>query len=482
MTVYTVHFYDPRNERVIEIFDNTTIISMEYERLVNDVANFTMTCRGESRLAGFIDAVDLVADVYRVNPKTNRPDLENTFLIRHMEIFQDADGQEFIIVAGYGAEHFLTRRLILPVDDHTGAGGWSSKAGPASTVIKEFVNDQCIEPLVNLDRFFRQFSIDVQEGVGGYVFQRVQYELLLEVVQECALRGNIDFRVRHDGLGFFTFECANFGNDYTRSSQEPFSKFYMFNLDRGNILSPRMTFDRRDEKTVVYVFGQGPEIDREVVTVKSFARKDSMWNFIEDRTDARNNELGDYAGLYADGEFYIKDHAAKKILAFEISEVERVLYYNVRWSLWDLVTGSYKGVETDLRIMGIRVALDEKGDKIDVVLAEPSVFVDPEIAALLRAPGQDAIEAALGLLQARQKKQNRERRRNDIYSDRAEVAGARPRSALADIDTANLRVGMMFWVTDGRKPGETAGNGTGVPAEWDGSDLISGYSGNPVVV
>lgn len=484
MTTYMVNFYHPTTGDLLEMLDNTSIIQLTYERLANDISNFSITCMGESRLADVIPLVDMLAEVRRVNPTTQQIEVEETYLCRHFEMFQDENGQEFIIVAGFSLNHLLKRRLIIPEDDMTGAGGWSTKADLASTVIYEFVRDQAISPVLNTDRGFAGLTANVTLGVGGYIFQRLQYENLFEIVQQCAMQGNVDFRIVRTSGVEFEFQCGHFGTDYSRRSNEglPNGRFVLFELPRDNIISPQLTFDHREEQNVCYVFGQGPENDREIVEVTSGTVNDSPWNTLEVKTDARNNEIGDYEGLVLDGQNHLQENAPITLLTFELSEMERFEYYNVRWSLYDTVSARYGGYETDLRIMGVNVTFDEKGDKIEVVLAEATTFVDPLIAVLLRRPSADELEQGLGLINARLRRQAKKENRDVNYLGRAEVAGARPRADYADIDLGQQRVGMMWWVRDGRKPGEGAGAGTGVPAEWDGTNLVSGYDGSPVVV
>lgn len=55
-------------------------------------------------------------------------------------------------------------------------------------------------------------------------------------------------------------------------------------------------------------------------------------------------------------------------------------------------------------------------------------------------------------------------------NDRAETAGGFPQSTLANAPLAaslRVRAGDVLFITNGRKSGETAGNGTGIPAYYN---------------
>jgi hypothetical protein len=53
-------------------------------------------------------------------------------------------------------------------------------------------------------------------------------------------------------------------------------------------------------------------------------------------------------------------------------------------------------------------------------------------------------------------------------SGRAEIAGGMGRSTFANLASVNASDGSIIFVTDGRKVGESAGAGTGIPAYFSG--------------
>lgn len=70
----------------------------------------------------------------------------------------------------------------------------------------------------------------------------------------------------------------------------------------------------------------------------------------------------------------------------------------------------------------------------------------------------------------------RKNQRQDSRTERAEIAGAVEAFTLATAPTTtglgdNSSYTTLIWVSDGRKPGEGAGTGTGVLAWWDATNL-----------
>lgn len=79
---------------------------------------------------------------------------------------------------------------------------------------------------------------------------------------------------------------------------------------------------------------------------------------------------------------------------------------------------------------------------------------------------------------------NKDSQRFFVRAERAETAGAFPPSLLADAPLAadGASVGDVLFITDGRKGGEGAGLGTGVPAYYNAAtNQWYTFSGNAAV-
>lgn len=63
---------------------------------------------------------------------------------------------------------------------------------------------------------------------------------------------------------------------------------------------------------------------------------------------------------------------------------------------------------------------------------------------------------------------------------RAEVAGGMSRRPYADLGDVTASNGSIIYVTDGRKTGESAGSGTGVPAYYSNGQWLT-FSGDVAV-
>lgn len=84
---------------------------------------------------------------------------------------------------------------------------------------------------------------------------------------------------------------------------------------------------------------------------------------------------------------------------------------------------------------------------------------------------RDLLETIYTDLRKRQQREKTRSKRNFNLTDRAEYTDSTVAMPFADLPVEGLGDSIHFvtflFVTDGRKPGETGGNGTGVFAYWD---------------
>lgn len=465
---YRVDFRFPHDGSLIDKFHSQRILSLNYDRRINDISQANATLRGIHRLREWIHLPDLIMQVYRDNVE------EGTYLVRYMNPVIDEEGREILMVTAFSPEHLIARRLVRPEDDPNGAGGFSTKQGDVGTVLEQFVTEQCVSPALDSRRIIDGLSVRVAGSTGTTAFERVQYDPLIEVVKRVANKGGMDWRVNYLADNNFEFEAGIFGQDRTRQNQEETgSGWQFFSTTRRNIVNPSLVYDRREEVNAVYVFGEGPEDDREIVEVNDFSMHDGRWNRIEGKADNRSNDTGDFEGFVIQGKVFLNEHAKKITFTFEVADREKQ-HYRRRWDLYDRVTGGYGDTEVELRIVMIKVSVGEDNEKMDIVLAETEIAtIDPEIAILAATtPSEPTLALALKAIAENQKTR---RVVNSLIATtaQAEWANASRRRTYDEVTTLdNPKIGQRFFVTDGENP--ATGLSTGVEATFDGTNWIVG--------
>lgn len=362
---YQLVVTNPNTGEQLDVLPATRFSDLTYTRVLNDVGVLSFTIESNDNLAQYKGVLDLIVDVYRRNDENSNFTIDNSYIIRYFNQFIEQESQdEYIIFGGVGLEDLLAAREILIQDDPLNADGYSTKFGAGSTVMLELVTDQIIAPFVNAERQFSGFTANDDPLIGYDVFQRLSGGNLLDILKECALKSVIDFRVAHNGSAAVEFITERIGTDRTYGTNYPFSPFLLFDPKRNNMINPSLTVDRRKEKTVCYVLGQGADDERYIFPVVVPAAGDSVWNRRETTTDARNNESVDTDGLQGAGLEALDKAKAEIIFDFtpDISVVQQ--RYNVDWFLGDRVTGNYGNYEQDYRITEVSITVNENGETI----------------------------------------------------------------------------------------------------------------------
>lgn len=365
---YTVLVFNTSGNQ-IDYLTMARIKSLQYVRVLNDFGQVSLTIDAGDNLANYKNTLDLIIEVYRRNIPQGQFEVEGTYLLRFYNQFTDDNtGQEYLILVGVGLEHLLDRRVVDYRDDPSGADGFSTKFGAADTVMRSYVVDQCVSPASDMNRVISGFSAAVVSGSGFTVFQRRSFDNLLDVMKEINAKTNMDFRVVRTSGASFEFQAATIGTNRSKQNNYPTGQYIVFNPTRSNIIDASVTVDRKEEKTFVYVRGQGIQDERFTFPVSEpLALNDSPWNRCETTTDARSIEDVNTDGLIAAGFDVLNDKAAKFEFTFKPDLNAPQGRMNSDWFLGDIVSAEYAGFFLDFRIKRISITVETDEDiSIDV--------------------------------------------------------------------------------------------------------------------
>lgn len=362
---YQLKLYNPDGTE-LAVLDMRRIEHLYYERMVNDIGQLNFTLDASDSLASVFGQTDTVVDVWRRNAPGKNFELEDTYLLRYWNRFED-ENSEYLIYGGPQIGHLMKRRIIIPADDPLEAGGYSSKYGAADTVMYQFANEQCINPNANTNRAIPNLIASAPSGTARNVFQRRQGgDSLFDTLQECSINSALydgsyiryDWHVRHNGDLEFEFVVEQRGSDKTeRTNFLAGTPYIVFNPERGNMISPSLTLDRKTEETIVWVGGRGLADQRILYPVSdNTALAASPWNRIEGYVDSRSDD--DTNGLIAAGQEELDDKKLKFDFDFTPDLDGFQGRYNEDWVLGDFVTGYFAGYSQDVRISAVAVEVD----------------------------------------------------------------------------------------------------------------------------
>lgn len=371
--IYSVEFIHPKTGETVAVLDSQRWRTLHYVRELNGIGEYSLTFDATDTLAQYANTKDLIAEIRRRPIRSSAWVVEDTFLTRLFDDFQDENDINIMIFGGFNLNHFLARHVVRPEDDPNQTPN-SIKGGTADSVMQSLVDEQFVNPFTaaGAARIIPGLSVAPINNVGDFVFQELNNDNILEVLKGWAVKGRVDFQIRRDiGLNYI-FYAENIGNVRTVAAGLAQADFVLFDPKRGNMQQPRLTRDSRQEKTVAFVMGQGPEEDREVLRVLGDTWLDSPYNWIEGVTDSRSTEIGVFEGLQTAGLDYLRENQEVVTFDFEPDLQATGGIYKEDWDLGDTVSASYKGNDFTFRINAVTINIDANGESIDITLQQLS--------------------------------------------------------------------------------------------------------------
>ncbi len=223
----------------------------------------------------------------------------------------------------------------------------SYNAGSAATTANGRIRNGAITGL----------SVQADGGGGNTLSKACAYDNLLSTLQEIAEIGGGDFDLIRTGAQAWEFRwyAGQRGTDRTAT--------LLFALERGNMAEPMYEYDRREERTVAIVGGQGEAAARQVV-VRTSPDYHVDTNNIEMFADARNQTST--AALNATGDSRLRGTRGRQTFGFKVLQIPSC-YYGLHYGLGDLVKAQYGSVNVTQKIVGVSVSLEQDGtEQIDV--------------------------------------------------------------------------------------------------------------------
>lgn len=363
---YQVVVINPSTGQSSLVLDGATFSDLRYSRMLNDIGTLAMTLPSTRAIrSAFV--LDALIEVYRTG-SGGLLQREETYFTRYTHRFIEGDTERFV-VGGMSLNHLLTRRVIDPDDDPLQAGGYSTKSGPADAVIRDYVNEQMGE-LASPARRMANLSLATVTGTGGGVGARERHTILFNLIRDLSVRGHVDFEIVRTNTNHLEFRVGSIGSDKSKTTNYPGGVWIGLNPNRGNLSSPSLELDRKDEKNFCYALGQGQRDRRIVYKALGEGTSDSPWNRVEFAEDIRNIERSDVLGLITGGDAALRDRQVKSSFTYAPTGEESGNIYRVDWDLGDTVTILWDEEERDLRISNVEIEISESGENIRIEVSK----------------------------------------------------------------------------------------------------------------
>jgi len=327
--------------------------------------NIRFKTNNSSALASFFRGADGMIDwpifIYRTDPVSDLRHLVYEGLNRTVVDQLDLEGNSIFNLYGVGFTELLQRRIILPPvgEEHL------TFTGKAETVIKDFVDSQCVNPY-DPTRVIPGLSIEVDTQQGSDVVYSGRYTILNTAVTRCAVDGGLDFGIVGGNpdtvlpVGEFELQVRPlWGIDRSISNTDGNEATILDNT-LGTMSIPIYSVNSSGEKNFVYVGGQGQGVNRDIVPVSdATAIATSPWNRREDFSDARMEET--VVGLTLHGQNLLYNNKTTRNLTFNVTQ-SKSCRWGTEWNLGDIVTSKYFTIQYDQKIVQITARISALGN------------------------------------------------------------------------------------------------------------------------
>ncbi len=339
--------------------------SFQYGRFINNVGWWMIVLPGDTP-NDLVD-VDRLVEFWR-KPEGGDEQLQMVGFTRYWDWFETGPNDERLRIGGTDQMGLLDRRVIAYVSESS----QSSKTDQADDLIKAIVRENmganAALTEANRPRAFPPANFEVMNDIADApsVTRSFAWRNVLDVLQEIAeTSGNLGtplyFTVDYTGPAKFVFRTfVNvLGIDRTVSAGlAPI----IFSKEAGNIRSPFMREDWRQEHNYVWGGGQGQAAARTIDPEKDLQRiARSIWAKTEIFQDAR--EESTTQGVANKAFERLQNERPRLIFRGELLDTPQSKY-GVDWKFGDKVTVRFRFQELAGIVDNVSVSVDSSGKEI----------------------------------------------------------------------------------------------------------------------
>lgn len=361
--IYQVFLYDKLGNRLAFI---DSYRSLQFQSVVNDSGFFMIVMNGLDPKRTLFEVNGIIEIQRKIAGITG---WQREF-VGHIETFQrniyKSGNQQFTAI-GPGINGRLAQRVIA----YNETTAEAAKVAPAETVMKEYTNENLgALALTSNGRFANanllNFSIDTDLANGDVWSGDRCGKNLLKVLQEISDFSNIDFSIDVDEtIGNYIFKTYpnQLGSDRTTSGLDPSTGKnaagnapHVFAPERGNVQESLVEIKHIKERNRVYVYGQGAALTRQI----EYREKPDTFdvsNYINLREVMRGGgSQATAAQLQSQGDELLERFKTYERFEFLPADTLSSLY-GVHYFLGDRVTVKVGDIEADKKIISAMITL-----------------------------------------------------------------------------------------------------------------------------
>ena len=198
--------------------------------------------------------------------------------IDHRELEENEEGIEVLVVSGYSLSQWLDRRITLYKQ---------LENGNAETVIRNYVNNNCINPK-ETNRKFPNFIQGINNNLGQEVDYNSHYKPLLEEIESIATTNELGYRIDLDLPSKQYIFVVYQGLD--RTVNQDLNSRAIFSTEFENVSNQKYINSDNNYRNMVLVAGAGEDEDRKTLALGSDNSSFDRYELFVDARDISDKE------------------------------------------------------------------------------------------------------------------------------------------------------------------------------------------------
>ena len=349
-----------KKQSIYDVLKRNVVPYMDSDFLFDSGLTFDDAIYSQTRVDLYLSTLfstDNFVDVYIYN--NNVKTLFATYLIRSTKttyVFND----EVIVVGCVGLNDLLKRRILDVENDTYAIAGYVTHSDYIHNVLSFVANEHLID-CVDERRNIPNLSINILNVSYQTVGFRERYKNILELFQELCSGYVTCFRIVKPSQNLLELQLGDIGSDRTYKTNRPYNDpYYILSQELGNLgSSPSIDNNRTEEKTWVYLLGEGDELNQSVLQWNDptgvGASNLNRIEFSADYTQSGDNFSGTFEDKLTQAVKHLNDNKAKYTLAFDVNP-NTIMYPVV---LGDIVTLHIGQDNIDVRLIEISYSMNQ---------------------------------------------------------------------------------------------------------------------------
>jgi len=363
--MYPVSIFDS-SLTLLGIIDNYEYLKFHFKHRTID--NFQININRYKNNVSYLELGNIIA-VY-INGSYRSGIIES----KELTLTEEGKISESYTIIGRGLDGLLAERIALYATDS--GTGYDSQSGYAETLMRHYVNVNCISS-ANTDRNYSLLELEADQERGGSVKYDGRFQYISEIEEEISLASGLGWEITLDTdnkkFKFHVYE----GKD--RSWENGVNSVVCFSPEFGNIKLLGFRTSRINSKNVAYVAGQGEANLRDVDEVTKDAGSFTDTGRREFLIDARDLDTTDK--MLQRGNERLAEVGEETVIEMENLNTD-AYRFGYEYDLGDIITVKYPEiVEMDARIIEVIMEITEREGMINKIVVGRTY---PDIISILK--------------------------------------------------------------------------------------------------